>query len=359
MTILHLSKGYHDFGGIESVVNNWKKALDTLPDFSCTVLAMDKKNVGRKEDHVKSYRPWMFGSQPISMGYFLHGLQLARRHDIVHVHLPNYLSCLMLLFLRRDKKVILHWHSDVLDKRLASVLRPLEKWVLRRATKVLFTSKNYLESSYAKPYVKRKAVIVPLCTSEFPLTTDPRAKHTGKMLFLGRFVNYKGFNELIDVIRANAWEDQFVLAGRATPELNQEQVKRLGLTRLDVRFDLDRRELIELLRDAKFLILPSITRAEAFGVVAIEALAAGTPLLTSELEGSGLNDINVEEVTGYKFKPGNLSQMRAAIETAKSLSLEDYELLCNNALSAWRQQYAISKLPSRIKAVYSFDVDSI
>ena len=90
---------------------------DTLQDFSYAVLAMDKKNVGRKEVHVRSYRPWMFDSA-ISMGYFLRGLQLARRHDIVHVHLPNYLSCLILLFLRRDKKVVLRWYSMCLTSDL-------------------------------------------------------------------------------------------------------------------------------------------------------------------------------------------------------------------------------------------------
>lgn len=358
MTIVHLSKGYHDFGGIESVVRNWKTALDALPDHSCTVVAMDKKNVGRKEAGVRSFLPLMLGSQPISIGYFLTGLQQARRHDVVHVHLPNYLSCMMLLFLPREKRVVLHWHSDVLDKRLAYWLRPLERWVLKRATKVLFTSRNYLDASYAKRYVKGKSVIVPLCTPEFPAMADPSAKYNGKILFLGRFVTYKGFKELLDVISENGWEEQFILAGRSTPELNQELVKRFGLTKLDIRFDLHQSELKKLLRDAKFLILPSVTRAEAFGVAAIEALAAGTPLLTSELVGSGLNDINVEEVTGYKFKPGNLSQMRAAIETAKTIAVEDYQLLCNNALSAWRQQYDISKLPSRIKAVYSFDLKS-
>ena len=69
---------------------------------------------------------------------------------------------------------------------------------------------------------------------------------------------------------------------------------------------------VAALHAADLFVLPSTNRAEAFGIVLIEALAAGTPLISTEL-GTGTSYVNQHEVTGLVTPPNDPAALAAAI----------------------------------------------
>ena len=76
---------------------------------------------------------------------------------------------------------------------------------------------------------------------------------------------------------------------------------------------LDDAGLVRAFQGCDCLCLPSIERTEAFGVVLLEAMYFGKPILSSRLEGSGMNWIVEDGVTGLKFEPANVDSLVAAL----------------------------------------------
>jgi glycosyltransferase involved in cell wall biosynthesis len=69
-------------------------------------------------------------------------------------------------------------------------------------------------------------------------------------------------------------------------------------------------ELRELFRRSHVFVLPS--RSETFGIAAIEAGAAGLPLVVAEV--GGLGDLVIDGVTGYVVRPGHRDDLAAALQ---------------------------------------------
>ncbi len=76
--------------------------------------------------------------------------------------------------------------------------------------------------------------------------------------------------------------------------------------------NLDGRELKKNYREADLLVLPSINSHEAFGMVLVEAMAEGTPVVASDLP--GVRSVFEDGVQGYLSKPQDPESLRDAIQ---------------------------------------------
>ena len=336
MKILHVAKGYNSFGGIETVTRQFVNKAHNL-GYNCNVICFDKSS---EKDYVRAYKSFNIDNQPISYKYLLDVIFRSNEYDIVHIHLPNYLAIIGLLLVRRKKTFIIHWHSDVIQKSVGKYLRFLERWLVKRADIVLYTSKSYFNKSYSRDWVNPQQVsIYPLMVGSNGNKMNADIKISGKILFVGRFVDYKGVFELINLVVANKWENDFRFIGKREKLMDEYLSENHENNNLDILYDVNNNQLIKELKDAKFLILPSKTKAEAFGIVAIEALSSGTPLLTSNLLGSGLSEINIEGVTGYKFEPNQVKNMESVIQLALGISENKYRDLCKASFKRWETIY--------------------
>lgn len=330
MKVLQLAKFYPpERGGIESIVHELAVGLHRR-GWPTEVLCAHRHWRSVDEfgtDGIRIVRSGSLGtwlSTSMSPALIGHARRMLAGADIVHVHMPNPLAALALWQVRPTAKVVVHWHSDVVSQRLSLRLyEPLQRWLLARADAVIVTSQAYADGSEPLQPWRQKLAIVPLGIGDNRDRIDPdrvadlRAAWPGQRIIfaLGRMAPYKGFDVLIDAA-ARLPDDAVVLVGGSGPLLRRhvEHVARLGLGRkvhfLGALSDID---LIAHHEAAHVFCMPSLTRAEAFGVASLEAMRAGRPVVCSAIRGSGLPWVVQDGVTGILVAPDSPEALAAGL----------------------------------------------
>lgn len=338
--ILHLGKYFHpDSGGIETVT---KDIAQGTARAGCEVSVLCFGDVERLQrervcdvDVLRAPIWKRLSSQPFGWQYFKIILCHARDYDVVHVHVPNMLAALAVVMARMRSRVIIHWHSDVVHKGwLGWLMRPLESLMLRRADAVIATSQAYATASPQLKRVCGKVRIVPIGIEDTgifgndvheqsfqaPIFAEPSPPEVspgdGRMILsVGRLVPYKGFDVLIDAARDLPPDCRVVIVGGG--ELRAELESRIAACDVGDRVRLagwlDDASLRELFQCASLYCLPSVSRAEAFGVVLLEAMAHGLPIVASNIPGSGVPWVNSHGETGFNVPVGDALALAATI----------------------------------------------
>lgn len=234
-------------------------------------------------------------------------------HDIVHVHLPNPMANLALRLAPPKARIVLHWHSDIINQaRALKLYEPLQQWMLKRADAIIATSPPYAaHSPWLRPF-SEKVHVVPLGIQPDRLQQPEqalvdarralRARHGDRPLVfsIGRMATYKGFDVLIEASRALQPQALVVVGGGGELlETHREQVRRLGLEdRIVFTGRLSDLEVAAYMAEAILFCLPSTNRAEAFGMVLLEAMVAGLPIVSTDIAGSGVPWVNAHGESG-------------------------------------------------------------
>ncbi|MFO7626735.1 MAG: glycosyltransferase [Candidatus Fermentibacteraceae bacterium] len=246
-------------------------------------------------------------SNPISLSY---GRAMRRwRPDVAHFHLPLPTAEVARLMDPGETPFIATYHSDIVRQAfLLPLYGPLLKKFLKRAFLVLATSGRYARTSpYLKGLDNLRVVPIGVDLSHFAPGSEGRADH---FLFVGRFRSYKGIQILLDAWKAMASPPPLVLAGGGP----MEGWIRERITALPVRIILNPTddELLALYRTAAALVLPSDRRSEAYGMVQLEAMACGTPVISTNLP-TGVPWVNRHMKTGLVVPPGNATALAEAV----------------------------------------------
>jgi rhamnosyl/mannosyltransferase len=224
--------------------------------------------------------------------------------DIVHLHTPNPTMLLTLAALRLNKPIVITHHSDVVNQKwLVHVMRPLEKIVYGRAAAVIATSDAYADASDVLRRYEDKVVIVPL-GSELSPFLDPSSSALreaarwrerfcadGAPLWLcvGRCVYYKGFDTAIAALRHVPGRLLIIGEGPLAKTLKRQAQEQGVADRVAFHGRATDDELAGAYLAATALWFPSNARSEAFGLVQVEAMAAGCPVINSHIPGSGVS----------------------------------------------------------------------
>ncbi|GGG06128.1 putative glycosyl transferase [Rhodococcoides trifolii] len=145
---------------------------------------------------------------------------------------------------------------------------------------------------------------------------EPRRTRTGspRLLFVGRLEYEKGIQDAIAAlprIRRTHPGTTLTIAGDGTQLGWLTELARTHRVSRSVRFvgTLDHQHLLAELHAADAIVLPS--RYEPFGIIALEAAAAGTPVIASTA--GGLGDAVMDGVTGSSFAPGDVAALARAV----------------------------------------------
>lgn len=276
-------------------------------------------------------------SQPISLSYIilLKKCMDQFKPDVVIFHYPNpYLAEFLLHYKRRDFKLIVWWHSDIIKQKILGKLFIKQNYdLLRRADRLIATSQNYIDGSRYLSKYRNKCTVIPSCVHEqrMKITAADRKhamelKPEGKILCfsMGRHVAYKGFEYLIEA--SKYLDDKYVFVIGSSGPLTEVLKEK---TKSDSRFiftgHLSEDELKAYYLACDIFCFPSITRNEAFGLALADAMYYGKPTVTFTISGSGVNFVCKNGVTGIEVENRNAMAYADAIKTlAEDIDLREH-----------------------------------
>lgn len=325
MNVLQVNKFYYpEVGGIESVVQNITEGLSE--SYTTRVLAAQPRGFGRHENHngaevtkVSSLGVTM--SVPLAPTFPFRLRTAARDADIVHHHLPNPLSTVSQLTAGSgDAAVVATYHSDIVRQATAfKAYRQLLERFLDRSDRILVTSEPLLDhSTILKPY-REKCDVVPLSVDldtiddEDPTPLDVKIS-SPVILFVGRLNYYKGVEYLVEAMEQI--EATLLVAGDGE---RRSKLERLAHERgVDDRIEflgyIPDEQLAYAYRTADLFVLPSVEPSEAFGIVQLEAMARGIPVVNTSLP-TGVPWVSVDGETGLTVPPRSADALAGAVNT--------------------------------------------
>jgi glycosyltransferase involved in cell wall biosynthesis len=228
-------------------------------------------------------------------------------YDIVHIHgATPTVSDVALLFAcrrRRHPVVIYTHHMDVVfgsDNPLTRLYNSLHRRLSSRADAVVPTTRENLRL----PDDSDRGGVIALGVDVDQFSTSGPKDPRFTVLFIGQFRPYKGVRVLLEAM-SHVPGARLLLAGHG-PE---EQAYRSLATALglDVEFhvDVDDQQLGQLYRRAHAVVLPAVSRREAFGLVLVEGMAAGCVPIASNLPGV----CEVVGRAGFLFPRGDATRL--------------------------------------------------
>ncbi|MGH7933298.1 MAG: glycosyltransferase [Candidatus Binataceae bacterium] len=241
--------------------------------------------------------------------------------DIVHLHLPNPAAMLAYLMSGHRGRLVVTWHSDIVRQRMMRrALQPFQQRLLWRAAACVATSPNYVESSPALRAHRGQIRVIPYgipldrfgrhdCAAIAAL----RARYGNRIvLSVGRLIYYKGFEYLIRAMREVDGNLLLIGGGPLQPRLEREALALGVRDRVFFLGEIQNHATAPYYHAADVFVLPSIARSEAFGIVQLEAMACGTPVVNTRLE-SGVPYVSIDGVTGLTVTPCAPAALAAAI----------------------------------------------
>ena len=332
--VLTVNKMYRpEIGGVEIVAEAIAKILKEN-NYESQVLTYNNINKLKEEiiDEVKVKRlPIIFqkGSVRWSNKYKKNMKKESKHADIIIFHFPSFQPEIDLFFTNKysNAKKICFYHSDIVGKGFLGNLynKLVTQNFLEKMDKIIVTSPNMKDSSKELEKFKDKVEVVPLFVDtthfyyreknkrEFLLSRFKNKKEK-IVMYIGRLGRYKGLEYLIEAFQNLDKKNGLVIIGKGVKEKElKTKVQELNLEDDILFLDfIPHEELPEYYSSADLFVLPSIERGESFGIVAIEAMACGVPVVTTEL-GTGTSFHNIDGVTGRVIESRNSTALAKAI----------------------------------------------
>ena len=366
MKILQLGKFYPIRGGVEKVMYDLMMGLSELGvscDMLCALSDGGSRIVRLNENaRLVGCHTWVkLAATMISPDMILTLRRVCREYDVIHVHHPDPMACLALLLSGYKGKVVLHWHADIeKQKVLLRFYMPLQKWLLKRADVIVGTTPAYLAASPYLKSVQDKVCCLPIGVEPVLPPVEEAAKirssYPGKKIIfsLGRLVAYKGFSYLVEAAQYLG-DDYVVLIGGAGPleaEL-KSQIQALGLEdKVKLLGRISDEEVVAHYGACTLFCMSSVFKTEAFGIVQIEAMSCGKPIVATRIPGSGVAWVNEHKVSGLNVEPMNAQQLAEAI-VAIAEDENIYKTYCEGAAQRYRELFTKQSMIANVQEIYS------
>ena len=372
MKIVQVTKAYAPVvGGVETVVSTLAEGLSREHSVSVGVLVCRDVRSIRSSDSAMNGIPvraagrWgTLLSVPVSP--MLPSMLAQSEGDILHLHEPFPLADLAIFtrpaIMQRFKRLVISWHGDIARQAWAMPLyRHLLNRILEKASRIMASSPQLVANSTVLFPFRDRCTVLPygLDLSWAGATVDRtsrvqeirRTYGAPLVLSVGRLVYYKGLRYLVDAMRSVPGAHAVIIGSGPLEGSLREQISTAGLEqRVHVLPHQSEEELHAFYMACDVFVLPSIARSEAYGLVQIEAMACGKPVISTEIN-TGTTFVNLDGLTGLTVPPCDA----AALSSALDRLLGDDELrasLGENARARAMKEFTVDHMVRRALDVY-------
>jgi len=359
LSVLHIGKFYPPHrGGVETHLHHL--VSHQTPQMSVDVVVANDRPFTETEmlDGAKITRVASLGtlaSLPIcpTLPWKLTG----RNETIVHLHVPNPWAAQAYLMSGHQGKLVITHHADTIGKRkLRKFVDPFVRKAMTRAAAVIVTSQRYLHSSDELCDFHDKCRVVPLGIDGQPFAAEVphqvraiREKYGSRLIVaVGRLVSYKGFEYLLEAMQEVDATLLLIGSGPVFHEL-ESAIRRFGVgNKAHLLGAVE--DLVPYYKAAMMLVLPSVSRAESFGMVQVEAMAAGIPVINTEID-SGVPEVSLDGVTGITVPPRDARALAQAMRTLLDFPETRANFGLAGAVRA-QQEYSAQRMAASTFEVY-------
>ena len=343
--ILQISNYYYpNIGGIEQVARDISNALRDSDGFINKVICFNENS--RDGDYICYRRETVheiidgteiikcgcitkISSQSLSLsfGKELNNIMNSYKPDIVIFHYPNPFQAYYLLkYKAQNFKLLLYWHLDITKQTILKHLFYRQNInLINRMEYVVGATPMHVNASEFTSQFGDKKKILPYMINTTKLVLSEKEKDQAIRLkekykdntigfFIGRHIPYKGLKYLIEASKMlNNVPIKIIVAGSGelTEELKEQARGDPKIEFIGKLSDSERRVYYEA---CDIICFPSITRNEAFGLALAEGMYFGKPAVTFHIQGSGVNYVNLANVTGLECPNGDSSSYAAALK---------------------------------------------
>jgi glycosyltransferase involved in cell wall biosynthesis len=330
LKVLQIFKYYHpNVGGVEKVARDIAEGLRDRIDIK--ILACHENLKTSRErvndiDVVRAGRLATYFSVPLAPRFPSLMRRMARDADILHFHLPYPLADVSYLLARPRGHVVAWWHSEIVKpKRLSKLYRPFLKAFLGKVERIIVAAPQLVEKSPFLSQYGEKCRVIPIGidigrfqpTESIKMRAEEiRRQHgTAIVLFVGRLIYYKGLEYLIRAMGHVRDRDLTLLVVGDGPLQTQLEAlaAEIGVSdRVVFLGKLSDDDLTYHYHACDVFVLPSVANTEAFGIVQLEAMACGKPVISTDLP-TGVPFINQHGKTGLIVPPMDSQALADAI----------------------------------------------
>jgi rhamnosyl/mannosyltransferase len=359
--VLHVGKFYPPHhGGMERVVETVCQVSRGLVESRVLVTNAGRATVEEDVDGIPVTRVGTIGaagSVHVAPA-FVAALRRAEA-DLMILHEPNPWALLSYSIARPRMPLAIWYHSDVVRPALQYALfyAPVAHAAYTRAQRFIVSSPALAEHAAPLAHRRDRVRVIPFGIDPAPWRSggagaaDARLRSSPPFfLFAGRHVDYKGVDVLLRALAGSALH--LVVAGDGPRRTAWQQLAgELGLDgRVTFTGEIPDTELRRLMQTCDALVLPSVTRAEAFGYVQLEAMAAGKPVISTDVA-SGVSWVNQDGRTGVVVKAGDAAALGAAM--ARIAADADLRARLGEAGRARvEQEFTLERLRERLRQFY-------
>jgi glycosyltransferase involved in cell wall biosynthesis len=313
-TVKHLAEGFAKRGHTSNVI----ACNDFFTDYSQQINDVDI-NYTATISRVSSF--------PLSPAYPCRLMRSSA--DILAIHEPFLLGSMSYLaFLRQAKKkfkrLVIWWHSDIIKQQVfARLYEPILTNILHECDAVVAATPHNITSSKLLSQFKSKCTVIHHGIDIDRLLNGDRleAKIAGIkakyckpiVLFSGRLVYYKGIEYLVAAMQSVP-DAHLVVVGKGVLLEKIQTIAQTGLNNISFIPYLSDEDLQAMYHACSIFVLPSIANSEAYGLVQLEAMACGKPVITCDLP-TGVTYINRDRVTGLVVPIKDPGALAEAIST--------------------------------------------
>lgn len=339
---MYPSKAYPSYGVF---VKNFCDQLDELDiDYRLAVMCKGSNKLQKLTGYVSFYLKSFFCS-------------LFGKYDAVYVHYASHSSPGVLLA-RKFRKFAIYANchgSDVIPENPGQEkMQKNTRQILALSQKVVVPSEYFKKVVTEKYGLSDRAVYV--CASG-GINTDifspgpAKEPQTFTMGFVGRLSYGKGWQTFLQAC-AKLPDRKFriILVGDGPEKAKMLQtLAALNLqSNITLHGLLSQPELAGIYRNIDTFVFPTERKGESLGLVAVEAMACGCPVIASDFAAPA--DYVQDGVNGYKFPVGDSDALAECIQKIRSLSAEDLAALRNGAL-ATAAQYTRQQVTQVLKKI--------